>query len=82
MNRPVEATIIELLAGAPGGRSLSPEQVARAAAGDDWRRLLPHVRATAVTMARNGQLVILRHGKPVDPDAFKGVYRLKAPDGS
>ena len=80
MNRPVEATIIELLA-ACGGRSLSPEQVARSAAGEDWRRLLPQVRATAVTMARNGQLVILRHGKPADPDALKGVYRLKAPDG-
>jgi hypothetical protein len=23
--------------------------------------------------------VILRHNKPADPDAFKGVYRLRLP---
>jgi hypothetical protein len=37
------------------------------------------VRATAVGLARQGRLVITRHNKPVDPSAFKGVYRLRLP---
>ena len=30
-------------------------------------------------LARQGKIVILRHGKPADPEAFKGVYRLRLP---
>jgi hypothetical protein len=37
------------------------------------------VRAAAVGLARQNRIVITRHGKPADPDAFKGVYRLKLP---
>jgi hypothetical protein len=37
------------------------------------------VKSTAVGLARDGRLHILRHGKPVDPNGFKGVYRLRLP---
>jgi hypothetical protein len=30
-----------------------------------------------VGLARQGKLVITRHGKQADPEAFKGVYRLR-----
>ncbi len=30
-------------------------------------------------LARQGKLEILRHNKPVDPNKFKGVYRLRLP---
>lgn len=76
----VEATIFELLAAAGRGKSVAPEAVARAAGGEEWRRLLPQVKATAVGLARAGRLAITRHNKPVDPNAFKGVYRLRLPD--
>ena len=79
MNETLAALTLRLVAEAGADRSIAPEQVARAAAGQDWRRVLPQVRATAVGLARDGRLVILRHGKPVDPDGFKGVYRLGAP---
>jgi hypothetical protein len=49
---------------------------------ESWRRHLGQVRATAVGLARAGRLVILRHGKPADPDDFKGVYRLRAADAA
>ena len=80
MRSPIEAAIFELLAAAGPGRSIAPEAVARAAAGEDWRRALSQVRAEAVGLARRSRLLILRHGKPVDPDGFKGVYRLRLPD--
>ena len=71
---------MELLGKQPTGKSISPEDVARAVEPVGWRRQLSYVRGTAVGLAREGQLVITRHGKPADPDDFKGVWRMKLPD--
>lgn len=79
MIKSVEETLFELLEAAGPGKSVSPEQVARAADSEAWHRQLGHVRNTAIGLARQGRLVITRKGKPVDPDALKGVYRLKLP---
>ena len=79
MSDPVETAILDLLAQAPAGKSVSPEQVARAVDPESWRRMLGRVRAVAIGLARQGRLVITRHGKPADPDTFKGVYRLRLP---
>ena len=81
MSTEIEAAIFELLAAkAAPGKSISPEEVARAADPEGWRRTLGHVRAVARGLARQGRLVILRHNKPADPEDFKGVYRLRLPD--
>ncbi|MDZ4374271.1 MAG: DUF3253 domain-containing protein [Phenylobacterium sp.] len=76
---PVEATILELLAQVEPGKSISPEQVARALDEKGWRRELGKVRAVAIGLARQDRLVILRHNKPADPDTFKGVWRMRLP---
>ena len=73
----IETAIFAMIQ-ADGGRSISPEQVARAVALEAWRRALPQVKSTAISLAGEGRLSILRHGKPVDPRDFKGVYRLGA----
>ena len=75
----VEAAIFELLVDRPAGKSVSPEEVARAVDPEGWRRLLGQVRAVARGLARQDRLVILRHNKPADPEDFKGVYRLRLP---
>jgi hypothetical protein len=80
MSAQVETAIFDLLAKAAPGKSVSPEEVARAVDAEGWRRLLGHVRATAVGLARQNRLVITRHGKPADPEQFKGVYRLRLPE--
>jgi hypothetical protein len=80
MSAAVEAAIFELLAKLPPGKSISPEEVARAVDPPGWRRELPKVRPVAVGLARAGRLVITRHGKPADPDRFKGVWRMRLPD--
>lgn len=74
----MEAAIFGLLA-AKAGKSISPEDVARAVDPEGWRRLLGQVRAIARGLARQGRLVLLRHNKPADPEDFKGVYRLRLP---
>ena len=78
MSSPIEDAIFAALAEVETGKSVAPEAVARVVDAENWRRILPQVRATAVGLARQGRLEILRHGKPVDPDGFKGVYRLRA----
>ena len=79
MSETVETAIFDLLAKAAPGKSISPEEVARAADPESWRRTLGHVRAVARGLARQGRVVILRHNKPADPEDFKGVYRLRLP---
>jgi hypothetical protein len=80
MSAAIESAVFDLLGKLPPGKSVSPEEVARAVDPEGWRRQLGQVRATAVGLARQGRLVITRHGKPADPEQFKGVYRLRLPD--
>ena len=79
MSDPVETAIFDLLAKVPEGKSVSPEQVARALDEAGWRRELGKVRAVAIGLARQDRLVILRHNKPADPDTFRGVWRMRLP---
>ena len=79
MSEAVETAIFDLLAKVAPGKSVSPEEVARAVDPEGWRRVLGHVRAVARGLARQERLVILRHNKPADPEDFKGVYRLRLP---
>ena len=76
---PIEETIMALLADVPPGKSIDPSLVARRIEPERWQRALGQVRSTAVGLARQGRIVILRHNKPADPDTFKGVYRLRLP---
>lgn len=75
-----EATILRLLAEAGAGKTVSPTDAARALIeGGEWHVLMPAVRRAAVKLALAGRLVIYRKGRPVDPNDFKGVYRLGLP---
>ena len=80
MTAPLETAIFSLLAERGVGKTICPSEAARAVDPQDWRPLMGQARATAVGLARAGRLVITRHGRPVDPDVFKGVYRLRLPD--
>jgi hypothetical protein len=75
----ISETIFAMLAEAGPGKTIDPSSVAKAVDPVGWRRLLSKVRNEAIFLARQEQLVITRHNKPADPDAFKGVYRLRLP---
>jgi len=79
MSSPLETALFELLAERPVGKSVDPAEVAKRVDPEGWRRLLPQVKGVAVGLARVGRLEILRHNKPVNPNAFRGVYRLRLP---
>ena len=81
-HRPLEAVVLDLCGARGLGKTICPTEAAQAAAaergGDDlaWRDLLQPVRRVAVALAREGRVVIYRKGRPVDPDDFRGVYRI------
>jgi hypothetical protein len=71
------------MAGARGpDKTICPSDAARAVGGDHpdgWGPLMQPIRRIAVRLAREGRIVITRKGKAVDPDDFRGVYRLGLP---
>ena len=76
----IEAAILRLLDEAGAGRTVNPTDAARALKpGPEWHLLMPGVRRAAVNLALAGRIMIYRKGKPVDPNDFKGVYRLGLP---
>jgi hypothetical protein len=79
MTSPVEDIIFSLLAPLAPGKSIAPDDVAKALNPESWRRELGKVRGEAIGLARVGRLIILRHNKAADPNSFKGVYRLRLP---
>ena len=63
-------------------KSICPSEVARALAGGEegpWRPLMGPVRQAAITLAKAGQVEILRKGKPVAIEEVRGVIRLRRP---
>ncbi|WP_125256508.1 DUF3253 domain-containing protein [Brevundimonas fluminis] len=80
MSDPIEAEIFDQLAKRDPGKSICPSEVAKAIAPERWQREMGKVRAVATGLARQGRLVITKKGKPVNPEAFKGVIRLKLPE--
>ncbi|MFG1395922.1 DUF3253 domain-containing protein [Roseixanthobacter pseudopolyaromaticivorans] len=74
------ATAILTLAAQEPGKTIAPAEAAVSLMGaGQWQRALPAVRRVAVRLALEGRLVIYRKGKPVDPQDFRGVYRLGLP---
>ncbi len=72
----IENAILTLAEQRGPGKSICPSEAAREAFPEDWQGRMRHVRAAAVHLARQGRVVILRKGKPVDPENFKGVCRI------
>ena len=77
MTTPIQDTILSQLAALPEGKSIDPMNVAKAIQPERWQQLLGHVRTNAIELAREGKVVILRHNKPVNPEKFRGVYRIR-----
>ena len=80
MSDPIETAILNKIASLEPGKSIEPAEVAKALQPEQWQRMLPKVRAAALGLMRQGKLTITKKGKAVDPNAFKGVIRLKLPE--
>ena len=75
MDTRIADAILSAIAARGMAKSICPSEVARALA-EDWRPLMPAVRAAAAALARDGRIAILRKGRPIAPEAMHGVIRL------
>ncbi len=74
--------LLALLDARGPGKTLGPMDVARALGGDHpdgWSPLMQPIRRVAVRLMKEGRVVVLRKGRPVDPEDFRGVYRMALP---
>ena len=81
----LETAMLRLVTERGAGKTVCPSEAARAVGGDHpdgWGPLMQPARKVAVRLMKEGRLVITRKGRPVDPDDFRGVYRLRLPDGT
>ena len=80
----IERAMLALVAERGPGKTCCPSEIARALGGphpDGWGPLMQPVRRVAVRLMHEGRVTILRKGRPVDPDDFRGIYRLGPPVG-
>jgi hypothetical protein len=80
----LEAAMLSLTAARGPGKTICPSEAARAVGGEHpygWGPLMQPARKIAVRLMKEGRIVITRKGRPVDPDDFRGVYRLRLPEG-
>lgn len=71
----IEAEIARRVAARGVGKTICPSEVARALE-EDWRPLMPEVRAVATAMAARGEIVVTQKGRAVDGLMAKGPIRL------
>ena len=79
----LERVVLELVEARGPGKTICPSEAARAVAGSDpqvWSRLMPAIRRVAVRLMKSGHVVLRRKGRPVDPDDFRGIYRIGPPE--
>ncbi|NNE50976.1 MAG: DUF3253 domain-containing protein [Sulfitobacter sp.] len=74
----LEAEILRQVTARGRGKTICPSDVARAL-GDDWRDLMPEVRAVAAELAARGALRITQGGQSVDALTARGPIRLGLP---
>lgn len=76
----IEAEILRLVDARGDGKTICPSEVARSLAPDgDFRRLMPHVRESAATLAERGAIAVTQKGEKVDARSARGPIRLGQP---
>ena len=80
----IEQVILDLLAIRGPDKTICPSEAARRTAQlagnpEQWRAWMKKIRATANLMASQGTIVVLQHGKRVDPTVACGAIRLRLP---
>lgn len=76
----IRATMTSLATERGPGRAVDPMEVAVAIAGKDeklWRKLMKPIKDEAKRLAAAGEIVVLRKGRPTDPETLRGLWRFR-----
>ena len=77
LDHSIEQTIVGLLKKRRPESSLCPSEVARAIEPDDWRPLMPRVRAVAARLGAEERIRATQGARDVDALAARGPIRLR-----
>jgi len=80
VDRALEESIRNLLAGRAAGATICPSEAARAVGGPDedaWRELMEPARRAARRLVAAGDVEITQGGRVVDPSTAKGPIRVR-----
>jgi len=75
----IAATLLALAAERAPDRTACPSEAARRLSPASWREVMPAVRRTALTLARQGSLELSQRGRPVSADSVRGAFRIALP---
>lgn len=75
----VATAIKDCLAARAPGATICPSEAARRLSPEDWRPLMPSVRAVAAMLAETGQARVTQKGVTVDATTARGPIRIGRP---
>ena len=58
-------------------KTICPSEVARSLEPDNWRDLMPQVRAVGIVLAQSQTIAVTQKGQVVDPANAKGPIRYR-----
>lgn len=73
----IRACLMQLVRDRGPEKTICPAEVARALEPDDWRNLMPQVRAVGIALAKSGAIAVTQKGQIVDPEQAKGPIRYR-----
>ena len=76
----IRGAILALASERGPAKTVDPMEVAVRVAGKNekvWRRLMKPIREEATRLAQDRRIVVLRKGKPADPEAIRGLWRFR-----
>lgn len=76
----VVETILQMCTAAWPDETVRPEDIAMTLYEPEWQILTKRIRLAVKQLSEAGHIQILRKGKLVPPDDFKGVYRVQIAD--
>ncbi|RZK19827.1 MAG: DUF3253 domain-containing protein [Pedobacter sp.] len=72
----IKATILKEAAMRGPEKSTCPSEIARKLFPDHWRAYMASIREEAITLQKQGLVLITQKGKPIDTESIKGPIRI------
>lgn len=73
----IQACLLQLVRDRGPEKTICPSEVARVLSADDWRALMPAVRAVGVSLAHAGEIEVTQRGQVINPHTAKGPIRYR-----
>lgn len=73
----IQECLLRLVGDRGPTKTICPSEVARSLDAEQWRELMPQVRAIGSQLAKSGAIAVMQKGQVVNPDQVKGPIRYR-----